>query len=171
MNTTGPRHVRVAVCIPTFRRPLLLEALLRSLASQTAAGRAQLEGMVIVVDNDDQGSERDVVEWRSLTLSSPSAASRSVSRAMTFQLLRRAFQSANGFARSECAMSTSKATAVTRGAKGIGRILQGLFLVVVSLGRGRIAFTRALQRVCVGLGAVAGSMGVSRDEYRTVHGR
>ncbi len=48
-----PETVRLAVCIPTFKRPDLLEQTLRSLAAQTDAPALR----VIVVENDGTGRE------------------------------------------------------------------------------------------------------------------
>lgn len=47
----------ISVCIPTYRRPLMLSQLLDDLAAQTLA-----PSQVVVVDNDAAGSARAVVE-------------------------------------------------------------------------------------------------------------
>jgi hypothetical protein len=65
----------------------------------------------------------------------------------------------------------SKRTVVARGVKGMARILQGLCMMLVSVGRGTEVRTRALQRVCVGMGALAGVFGVARHEYQATDGR
>lgn len=49
----------ISVCIPTFRRPLLLERLLISIREQQTLGEFNVS--VVVVDNDREGSARDTV--------------------------------------------------------------------------------------------------------------
>ncbi|OQB94267.1 MAG: Chondroitin synthase [Verrucomicrobia bacterium ADurb.Bin118] len=52
-----PDHI--SVCIPTYRRPELLERLLRNLAGQETGGRFTFS--LVVVDNDAPGSARETV--------------------------------------------------------------------------------------------------------------
>jgi GT2 family glycosyltransferase len=87
------------------------------------------------------------------------------SRGTVRWLSRRAFQTSNGHARSERALATSKRAVVARGLKGVARIVQGLGMMLVSVGQGKEARTRALQRVCAGMGALAGALGWFRDAY------
>ena len=54
-------RVRVAVCIATFNRPVMLRALLVSLGAQQLRKR-DAEVMVVVVDNDAAATARPVVE-------------------------------------------------------------------------------------------------------------
>jgi glycosyltransferase involved in cell wall biosynthesis len=51
----------VAICVPTYQRPLGLERLLRALGAQEFAGEAPCVS-VVVVDNDPEGSAREVCE-------------------------------------------------------------------------------------------------------------
>ncbi|WP_072313824.1 glycosyltransferase family 2 protein [Agrococcus sp. Marseille-P2731] len=53
--------LRIAVGIPTFRRPDRLAALLAAMPARAAEVAGELEVVVIVVDNDPSGSARDVV--------------------------------------------------------------------------------------------------------------
>lgn len=64
------RRVRVTVCIATFRRPLMLRALLKSLGDLRFSGpRPALR--VVVVDNDVNASARPVVEHARAELALP----------------------------------------------------------------------------------------------------
>jgi len=54
--------MRIAICVATYRRPVMLGALLESLAQQVFDSDASIEPCVVVVDNDAAGSARDVVE-------------------------------------------------------------------------------------------------------------
>lgn len=49
----------ISVCIPTYKRPLLLERLLTSIREQQTFGEFNIS--VLVVDNDREGSARDTV--------------------------------------------------------------------------------------------------------------
>lgn len=55
------RPVRIVVCVATCQRPSLLRALLESLARLSFRQRARPEVLVAVVDNDAEGSAREVV--------------------------------------------------------------------------------------------------------------
>ena len=46
----------ISVCIPTFKRPLLLERLLISIREQQTLGEFNVS--IVVVDNDRDGSAR-----------------------------------------------------------------------------------------------------------------
>jgi succinoglycan biosynthesis protein ExoM len=50
------------------------------------------------------------------------------------------------------------------------RIVRGLLLLPVALGRGRAAQAAALQDLCVGAGALAGIAGIRYAEYARIHG-
>jgi succinoglycan biosynthesis protein ExoM len=54
--------MRVAICVATYRRPISLERLLRSLAGLTYERSDRPEVTVVVVDNDRDGSAAAVVE-------------------------------------------------------------------------------------------------------------
>lgn len=56
---TQSKHIDVAVCIPTFRRPDRLEKLLESIVR---AAPGSLSIGVVIVDNDPNGSARSTVE-------------------------------------------------------------------------------------------------------------
>ncbi len=58
------RRPHVAICVPTYQRPLGLERLLRALGAQEFAGEAPCVS-VVVVDNDPEGSAREVCEQAS----------------------------------------------------------------------------------------------------------
>ena len=53
---------RVAIAVITFRRPALLQALLDSLQAQELPEDSGLRGPHRVVDNDAEGSAREVIE-------------------------------------------------------------------------------------------------------------
>lgn len=59
MSETPP-HIMVDVCIATYRRPRRLTALLQALQSQHLPPNVSIR--VIVVDNDQQGSAREIVK-------------------------------------------------------------------------------------------------------------
>jgi succinoglycan biosynthesis protein ExoM len=67
----GPSDPRrdISVCIATYRRLPLLDALLRDLAMQTLPAR-----QVVVVDNDPEGSARGVVEGHRAALAQAGSA-------------------------------------------------------------------------------------------------
>ncbi|HEX2190387.1 MAG TPA: glycosyltransferase [Longimicrobiaceae bacterium] len=58
----GIRAVRVAVCVATLQRPLLLGALLESLGTLEFRKRAPVDLFIVVVDNDGNETAREVVE-------------------------------------------------------------------------------------------------------------
>jgi succinoglycan biosynthesis protein ExoM len=60
MNKGSVEHI--SVCIPTFKRPRMLQRCLEALSNQTTTG---FRYSVVVVDNDANRSARDVVEeWK-----------------------------------------------------------------------------------------------------------
>ena len=59
---SGVRPVRVAVCIATLQRPLLLGALLESLGKLEFRDRPAVDPFIVVVDNDGSETAREVVE-------------------------------------------------------------------------------------------------------------
>ncbi|MBW3654652.1 MAG: glycosyltransferase, partial [Gemmatimonadetes bacterium] len=62
--STGARAPSVAIAIATYRRPAMLAGLLESL-SRAAPVRVQARAWAVVVDNDGEGSAREVVDaWR-----------------------------------------------------------------------------------------------------------
>jgi succinoglycan biosynthesis protein ExoM len=54
--------VRVAICVATLQRPVLLRSLLESLARLTFRKQAPAELFIVVVDNDAEETAREVVE-------------------------------------------------------------------------------------------------------------
>jgi succinoglycan biosynthesis protein ExoM len=54
--------------------------------------------------------------------------------------------------------------------KGVGRIVQGLLLIPMSLVLGRHVFVWALHWVCYGVGRLTGIIGLRYEEYRTFSG-
>lgn len=58
----GPGPVRVAICVATLQRPMLLEALLESLGKLVFHKRSPAELFLVVVDNDEGETARAVVE-------------------------------------------------------------------------------------------------------------
>ena len=61
-NPELPPDARVSICMATYRRPDLLTLLLSDLANQTRQPE-----QIVIVDNDAQGSAREVVEHFSAT--------------------------------------------------------------------------------------------------------
>lgn len=61
VQATDPRPVRVAICVATLQRPLLLAKLLESLG-KLVFPRHPAAPFVVVVDNDEGGSAREVVD-------------------------------------------------------------------------------------------------------------
>jgi glycosyltransferase involved in cell wall biosynthesis len=59
---TGPAEARVCVAVPTFRRPVTLDALLTGLVEQRVAAGTSVE--VVVLDNDPAGSAAELVAAR-----------------------------------------------------------------------------------------------------------
>lgn len=57
----APDSTRVAVCVATYRRPILLSTLLESLTQLTFPKSGSPEVHLIVVDNDHAGSAREIV--------------------------------------------------------------------------------------------------------------
>lgn len=56
--------MKVAVCIATYRRPVMLDALLDSLEALRFDAEARPDVLVVVVDNEDAASSREVVARR-----------------------------------------------------------------------------------------------------------
>lgn len=59
---TAQAAVRVAVCVATLKRPLLLGALLESLEGLVFRKRAPVDLFIVVVDNDRDETAREVVD-------------------------------------------------------------------------------------------------------------
>jgi succinoglycan biosynthesis protein ExoM len=85
-------------------------------------------------------------------------------------LVRRAFRGGATYARLEADAGRTLARAAVRLAKGGFRVLQGVGGLVASRGR-RPQIVRSLQTIALGMGTVAGVLGLRFDEYRRVHGR
>lgn len=63
ISLNGPLHpVRIAVCIPTYRRPNLLAGALDSIAGQVLVRNPEAQVRVCVVDNDPEASARGLVK-------------------------------------------------------------------------------------------------------------
>ncbi|CAA9222309.1 MAG: hypothetical protein AVDCRST_MAG93-497, partial [uncultured Chloroflexia bacterium] len=78
------------------------------------------------------------------------------SRANVRWILQRAYRLGNTRSVCELDLESSRGGRVVPVVKGVGRIVQGLLLVPVSLVRGRHAFVEALYGVCYGAGRLAG---------------
>lgn len=63
-DDTSPHPVRVAICIPTFKRPGLLALALESVGRQALPRHLYAEVRVCVVDNDPEGSAMEIIELR-----------------------------------------------------------------------------------------------------------
>lgn len=88
------------------------------------------------------------------------------SRANARWVLQRAYRYGNTRSLCELDLEPSAPGRVMPAAKGVGRIVQGLLLIPVSLVRGRHALVRALHKICYGAGRLAGVVGVQYEEYR-----
>lgn len=62
MPTAPEKPLRIAVCVPTFRRREWLRRLLESLGEQTFANRPEPDLRIIVVDNDPDESARPLCD-------------------------------------------------------------------------------------------------------------
>lgn len=80
----GWRRLRVAVCIATCERPDWLRELLLSVAKQTFRGEVGIDPLIVVVDNDADGSARTVAEAATAWLSWPLAFSIEPRRGISF---------------------------------------------------------------------------------------
>jgi GT2 family glycosyltransferase len=92
------------------------------------------------------------------------------SRANARWILQRAYRVGNMASLEELDLEPSVAGRVIPVVKGVGRIVQGLLLIPVSLVLGRHAFVRALHKVCYGVGRLAGVIGLRYEEYRRFFG-
>ncbi len=83
-------------------------------------------------------------------------------------LWKRAYRCGNGFAACELVQNRTLRTRLQRIAKGVFRLLEGLTITIVSLGR-KLVLVRGIQTICLGLGMISGSFGVEYQEYKKVH--
>jgi succinoglycan biosynthesis protein ExoM len=93
------------------------------------------------------------------------------SRASVGWILQRAYRLGNTRSLCELDLEPSVAGRVVPPVKGVGRIVQGLLLLPVSLALGRHAFVGALHKICYGAGRLAGVLGVQYEEYRRFAGK
>ena len=61
-SAVGTSAPRIAICVATYQRPVLLRALLESLEGQVFPKNPELDVFLVVVDNDAQEGARKVVE-------------------------------------------------------------------------------------------------------------
>ena len=90
-------------------------------------------------------------------------------RATARWILGRAYRVGTTWSFCERDLNPSAWTLSLRLAKGVGRIAHGLLLLPTSLLSGRSALLRAVGRICMGAGNVAGAVGVRYEEYRRAH--
>jgi glycosyltransferase involved in cell wall biosynthesis len=83
-------------------------------------------------------------------------------------LWKRAYRRGNGFAFCELVHNPSLATKIQRIVKGIFRFIQGVVTVIFCFGR-KATFVRGVQTACIGIGMIAGTLGVEYQEYKTIH--
>lgn len=69
-DAPAERRAHVAICVPTYQRPFGLERLLRALGAQEFEGEPPCVS-VVVVDNDPEGSAREVCEQAAHWLDCP----------------------------------------------------------------------------------------------------
>ena len=68
-------------------------------------------------------------------------------------------------------LNASLGRRLLRGADGLFTVVKGVGQLILALPRGHIARLDALRRIAFGIGIAVGAVGVSYEEYRTVHGR
>ncbi|HLU24973.1 MAG TPA: glycosyltransferase [Longimicrobiales bacterium] len=90
-------------------------------------------------------------------------------RARAGWILRRAFRGGNGYAWCERAVG-GKGWRWVRAAKGCGRIVEGAVQLSVGMVAGRAGVVRALCKVSLGVGALAGVAGMRYEAYRVTDG-
>ena len=83
-------------------------------------------------------------------------------------LWQRAYSRGNRFAFCELVRRGTLKTKIQRFAKGSFRFIQGVVIVIISMGR-RSVFVRGVQTACLGAGMMTGSFGVEYQEYKTIH--
>ena len=93
------------------------------------------------------------------------------SRANLRWLLRRQYRRGLVLTMSMLDLRGSPVRRLRRVLNGLLNLTQGLALVVLGVGRGRITLVRGLQRLWFGAGLLAGLAGARYEEYRTIHGR
>jgi len=91
---------------------------------------------------------------------------------MTIQwLCQRAFRGGNSYALILSYMQPSVKNAIIRSIKGLGRIAQGIGLLLPSIFIGRLVAVKALQKICLGAGSFVGVFGYKYMEYNKKHGK
>jgi hypothetical protein len=93
------------------------------------------------------------------------------SRTTVRWVMQRAFQSGNCWSLCEVEVRPSPITRGLRLAKGLTRVLQGVFLLPGVLVFGRGAGLKALRYLCIGAGNVTGALGVRLQRYPASNGR
>ncbi|NJL19644.1 MAG: glycosyltransferase [Leptolyngbyaceae cyanobacterium SM1_3_5] len=83
-------------------------------------------------------------------------------------LWQRAYSRGNRFAFCELARNRALRTKIQRLAKGGFRLMQGVGIAIISVGR-RSMFVRGVQTACLGAGMITGSFGVEYQEYKRIH--
>jgi succinoglycan biosynthesis protein ExoM len=83
-------------------------------------------------------------------------------------LWKRAYRQGNSFAICELVQSGTFKTRVQRIVKGGVRLLEGMAIALISLGR-KSKFVRGVQTLCLGAGMISGSFGIEYQEYKKIH--
>jgi succinoglycan biosynthesis protein ExoM len=91
-------------------------------------------------------------------------------RANARWILQRAYRLGNTRSLCELDLRTSPAGWITPAVKAVGRVVEGVLLLPVSLFSGRGGLVGAGGKICYGLGRLAGVLGVRYEEYRRAHG-
>ena len=85
-------------------------------------------------------------------------------------ILQRAYRVGTTFGFCESEFETSIKAKITRIVKVFGRIVQGIFMIPLSLFMGQHIFIKALGYICRSTGILTGFRGFLYEEYRTIHG-
>ena len=91
------------------------------------------------------------------------------SKANAKWILQRTYRTRNTFTMCMLEFDSSMTVRVSRIAKGVGRIVQGLLFIAPSLLGGRSALIKALQYIYGGAGTLSGVIGKRYEEYKTIH--
>lgn len=86
-------------------------------------------------------------------------------RVRTAWLLQRSYRGGNAWTRSALVLDPSASTVARRLTAGLVRGGGGIVRLIAGLVRGRVPIVRALQRICLGTGAVTGVFGLTFLEY------
>ena len=91
-------------------------------------------------------------------------------RLNTSWLLRRAFRGSAIWCSIESEFRPGLGTRMIRVAKAIGRIVQGAVLLPIGVMAGRHLLVQSLRTLSIGVGSLAGMLGLRYDEYRDTRG-